>query len=174
MLKRVRSDLEIVGMRGNVDTRLAKLDRGECDALILAVAGIERLGKTDAPYAPIPLSICLPAPGQGALAVEIRADDAETLRLVGVLNDAETASSVTAERAFLAALGAGCLAPAGAIATTSGDRLTLEAMVGSLDGTQTLRDRIEGAREDAKSLGESLALRLLSNGGAMILAAARS
>jgi hydroxymethylbilane synthase len=168
-----RPDLEFAAIRGNVDTRLAKLDRGEYDALILAVAGIERLGRTDAPYAPIPLSICLPAPGQGALAVEIRADDAATLRLVSVLDDAPTAAAVTAERAFLACLGAGCLAPAGAIATTTGERLTLEGMVGSLDGKEALRDRIEGARSDAVALGESLARRLLASGGAAILAAAR-
>src|SRR5262245_8471038 len=172
-LAHARPDIRFTAIRGNVDTRLAKLGGGDLDALVLAVAGIERLGRTDAPYTPIPLSICLPAPGQGALAVEIRADDEETHRLVHPLDDAATASAVTAERAFLSALGAGCLAPAGALATVERDRLTLEGMVGSLDGQEVLRDRTEGEARAAGSLGEALAERLLSRGGEAILRAAR-
>jgi hydroxymethylbilane synthase len=164
-----RSDLRFVPVRGNVDTRLRKLEEGRYDALILAVAGIERLGLTDAPYTPIPLSLCLPAPGQGALAIETRADDHETLRRVGVLNEPKAAACVAAERGFLAALGAGCLAPAGAVATIEGEALVLDAMVGSSDGRQQLRDRIEGAPDRAGSLGSALACRLLDAGGSAIL-----
>lgn len=164
-----RPDLTFTLVRGNVDTRLRKLEEGQFDALILAVAGIERLGLTEAPYAPIPFSLCLPAPGQGSLAIETRADDAGTRRYVGALDDQETAVCVTAERAFLAALGAGCLAPAGALGTVAGDTLTLEAMVGSPDGRNLKRDRVLGARSEASALGAALAGRLLGAGGDAIL-----
>jgi len=173
-LLHARPDLVFAPVRGNVDTRVRKLERGAFDALILAVAGIERLGLTDAPYTPIPLSLCLPAPGQGALALEIRSDDVATLRYVSPLDDAATASAVAAERAFLAAISAGCLAPAGAFATCSGDRLTLEAMVGSLDGTTIKRESRDGARADAEALGAALATALLDAGGDAILREARA
>jgi hydroxymethylbilane synthase len=156
-------------VRGNVDTRLRKLDEGQFDALILAVAGIERLGLTKAPYAPIPFARCLPAPGQGALAIETRSGDDATLSHVRGLNDPETASCVTAERGFLAALGAGCLAPAGALATIVGHALVLDAMIGTPDGRAQRRDRIEGAPAEAESLGAALASRLLDAGGLAIL-----
>jgi hydroxymethylbilane synthase len=156
-------------VRGNIDTRLNKLALGQFDALILAVAGIERLGLVHVPYAPIPLSLCLPAPGQGALAVEIRADDAKTRRLVQALDDPDAASCVSAERAFLAALGAGCLAPAAALATVVGATLSLEAMVGSRDGRWQKRARLSGPRVEAEALGGDIARRLLDAGGEEIL-----
>jgi hydroxymethylbilane synthase len=159
-LLHARKDLRFVPVRGNVDTRLRKLDDGEFDALVLAVAGIERLGLTDAPYAPIPFSLCLPAPGQGALAIETRADDAATRGRVTSLGHPATARCVAAERGFLAALGAGCLAPAGALATIAGNTLVLDAMVGTSDGTAQRRARSEGAVGDAEALGEALARRL--------------
>ncbi len=168
-LLHARRDLRFTLVRGNVDTRLRKLEEGRFDALILAVSGIERLGLREIPYAPIPYSLCLPAPGQGALAIEIRADDATTRRHVHVLDDPETASCVAAERAFLAALGAGCLAPAGALATIASDTLTLEAMVGYPDGRSVERDRVHGAPKDAEALGAALARRLLDVGGEEIL-----
>ena len=159
-LRNVRKDLRFADVRGNVDTRLRKLDAGEFDALVLAVAGIERLGLTDAPYAPIPFSLCLPAPGQGALAIETRADDPATRDRVAPLGDPATTRCVAAERGFLAALGAGCLAPAGAVATIDGDTLLLDAMVGAPDGTTQKRDRIEGPAGDAEALGAALARHL--------------
>jgi len=168
-LLHARKDLRFTQLRGNVDTRLRKLDEGHFEALILAVAGIERLGLTEAPYAPIPFSLCLPAPGQGALAIEIRADDATARRHVGPLDDPGTARCVAAERAFLAALGAGCLAPAGALATIAGDTLVLDAMVGTPDGRELKRDRLEGAVSDAEAVGAALAQRLLAAGGDAIL-----
>jgi hydroxymethylbilane synthase len=164
-LLHARNDLRFTPVRGNVDTRLRKLDEGPFDALILAVAGIERLGLTAAPYAPIPFSVCLPAPGQGALAIEIRADDAATRRHVRPLDDDETARCVAAERAFLATLGAGCLAPAGAFAAITGGTLTLEAMLGTPDGTGLKRDRLHGAARDAEAVGAALAGRFLDQGG---------
>lgn len=172
-LLKVRPDLRFEPVRGNVDTRLRKLDEGMFDAMILAVAGIERLGLSDAPYTPIPHALCLPAPGQGALAIEIRSDDVDTLRFVSVLDDPHTAWCVAAERAFLAALGAGCLAPAGALATVSGAVLELEAMVGSLDGTKLLRERQSGELGDAKALGAALARRLIDAGGDVLLREAK-
>jgi hydroxymethylbilane synthase len=168
-LLHARPDLAFTLVRGNVDTRLKKLEAGQFDALILAVAGIERLGLTHAPYAPIPFALCLPAPGQGALAIEIRADDAETRRHVAPLHHADTASCVAAERAFLATLGAGCLAPAGALATIAGGILALEAMIGDPDGRSLKRDRVTGAPGEAEALGASLARRLLAAGGDRIL-----
>jgi len=169
-----RSDLRFSPVRGNVDTRLAKLDEGLFDALILAVSGIERLGLENVPYTPIPPAVCLPAPGQGALAVETRAADEETRRLVSPLDDAETASCVTAERAFLAALGAGCLAPAGALASVTGATLRLAAMIGTPDGRSQMREDVQGGLHDAEALGGGLARRFLSAGGDAILRAALS
>jgi hydroxymethylbilane synthase len=146
-------------VRGNVDTRIRKLERGDFDALVLALAGLERLG-LEAPRAPIPLETCLPAPGQGALALETREDDPATRRLVAVLDDPESAASVAAERGFLAALGAGCLAPAAALARIEGSVLTLEAMVGEPDGTRVRRDVLRGEPHEAVRLGAAMAERL--------------
>jgi hydroxymethylbilane synthase len=172
-LLHARPDLRFTLVRGNVDTRLRKLREGQFDALILAVAGIERLGLTDAPFSPIPYSVCLPAPGQGALAIETRAGDEPTRRLVAPLDDATAAACVAAERGFLAALGAGCLAPAGALATIAGGSLRLDAMLGSPDGKTLKRESTEGPPSQAVALGAALADRLLRSGGAAILAAAR-
>jgi hydroxymethylbilane synthase len=168
-IRNARSDIAFTLVRGNVDTRLRKLEEGQFDALILAVAGIERLGLTHVPYAPIPIAVCLPAPGQGALAIETRADDAATRAAVETLHHPATAACVTAERSFLAALGAGCLAPAGALATIAGGTLGLEAMVGYPDGRRIERDRVEGPVGDAAVLGAELARRLIDAGGDTIL-----
>ena len=159
-LLHARPDLRCVDVRGNVDTRLAKLARRDFDALVLAVAGIERLGLSEAPYTAIPVGTCVPAPGQGALAVETREDDSEARRLVGVLDDPNSASCVRAERSFLAALGAGCLAPAAALATLTAGTLTVEGMVGEPDGTRLRRATVTGAAADAGPLGAALAERL--------------
>lgn len=172
-LLHVRPDLRFTLVRGNVDTRLRKLERGEFDALILAVAGIERLGLTDAPYAPIPLDLCLSAPGQGALALETRADDTHARRWVEALNDPATAAAVAAERAFLAALGAGCLAPAAAHARVEGDALAMDAMIGHPNGRELRRDSIAGSAAEASALGAAIASRLLRAGGDSILREAR-
>lgn len=168
-----RPDLRFTLVRGNVDTRLRKLDNGDFDALILAVAGIERLGLTTAPYTAMPMDLCLPAPGQGALALEIREGDDATRRLVTVLDDPATAACVAAERGFLAALGAGCLAPAAAYARIEAGTLTMDAMVGHPNGRAIRRDAISGPSTEAEDLGAAIAERLLRSGGDEILRQAR-
>ncbi len=173
-LRHARADLETVPLRGNVDTRLRKLAERACDALVLAVAGLERLGVRDVPVRPLPVDQCLPAVGQGALALEARADDAEVARWVVPLRHAPTERAIAAERAWLARLGGGCLAPATAYARTDGDRLRLEAMVAHPDGGTLLRRSIEGPAAQAESLGEKLACEMLEAGAAALLEAARA
>ena len=160
----VRPDLAFTAVRGNVDTRLRKLSEGRFDALVLAVAGLERLG-LDAPYAPIPTDVCLPAPGQGALAIQARADDAATRAKVVPLDDPSASAEVAAERAFLAELEAGCLAPAAALGRTEGASLALEGMIGDPDGRSIVRGLERGERREAETLGRRLARRLLAADG---------
>lgn len=171
---RRRPGLRMVPVRGNVDTRVGKLRDGSFDALVLALAGIERLGIRSVPAIPLSTEICLPAVGQGALAIEIRDDDAATRALTAPLTHDATLRAVLAERAFLRRLGGGCLAPATAYARLAGDRIRIEAMVGDADGRRFLRDAAEGAAGDGERLGEDLAARLLLAGGDEILSAARA
>lgn len=170
----VRSDLGMTLVRGNVDTRLRKLREGRFGAMVLAAAGVTRLGIASTPWVPIPLEISLPAPGQGAIAVETRADDAATIAALAALDHAETHAAVGAERSFLAGLGGGCLAPAAAFAKVEGVRLSLEAMVGDPDGSRRIRDAIEGEASGAAGLGAELARRLVSRGADAILRDARA
>jgi hydroxymethylbilane synthase len=168
-----RRDLRFTLVRGNVDTRVRKLNDGAFDALVLAVAGLGRLGITAAPYVAIPTEVCLPAAGQGALAVETRADDAATNRLVARLDDPKVRAAVVAERAFLDELGAGCLAPAGALARVSDGSLSIEAMVAMTDGSALRRERHVGATARAEQLGREVAARVIADGGEAILIASR-
>jgi len=154
--------------------RIRKLKEGQFGAMVLAVAGIERLGITAVPYRPIPTAICTPAVGQGALAIEARTDDAATRALLAVLEHAPSAQAVRAERAFLRRLGGGCLAPATAHARIEDGRIALDAMVGDPDGRRLLRDREAGAAGQGERLGEELAVRLLEAGGEGILREARA
>ncbi|MBI2264601.1 MAG: hydroxymethylbilane synthase [Armatimonadetes bacterium] len=165
----MRPDLEIEDLRGNLDTRLRKLDEGQYDAIILASAGLRRLGLEGRIRQLIPVEISLPAVGQGALAVEIRRDDRELSGLLQVLHDPETALSVEAERSFLTRLEGGCQVPLGALARIVGGKLTLDGVIVSLDGKELCRDRVEGPSYEAASLGIKLAEMLLSHGGAGIL-----
>lgn len=164
----LRPDLRMIEIRGNVDTRVRKLKEGQCAAMVLALAGIERLG-IDVPRAPLPLTVCVPAVGQGALALETRAGDARTRALVQVLDHPETAWAVAAERAFLAHLGGGCLAPAAAHAIVQDGALVLDGVVADPDGSCALREREAGPVAQAIALGERLASRLLAAGGSAIL-----
>jgi hydroxymethylbilane synthase len=132
-LQRLRPDLEVVAMRGNVDTRLRKVDAGECDAIVLARAGLVRLGLEGRATQVLPPETCLPAPGQGALGVECRSDDAAVRRVLEAVHDRDTATCVSAERGVLGAVGGDCKTPLGAFADRQGDRLRLRAFV-SLDG----------------------------------------
>jgi len=158
-MRKLRPDLSIVLFRGNVDTRLAKLAAGEADATLLAAAGLERLGRHDVGVE-IPDNVLLPAPAQGAVGIEIRADDAHARELVGAIDDATTHRCVAAERALLAALKADCHSPVAALATIEGGILTLEAELLSEDGAAHVHGSIEGAPLDP-ALPDALARDLL-------------
>jgi hydroxymethylbilane synthase len=166
-LRAARPDLIPVDIRGNVDTRLRRLASGDYDALLLAAAGLIRLGRAGEITEWLAPDVMLPAVGQGALALEVRAEDVATLALVSPLNDAPTAAAVRAERSFLARLGADCAAVAAAFATVdAGDTLTITAMIGSTTG-RLVRDTATGPAADA-SIGARLADRLLAADGALL------
>ena len=164
-----RSDLNFVDMRGNIPTRLRKLQEGQCDAMILAAAGLLRLDFADKIKEYLPTETSTPAVGQGALAVECRSADSEILALLESIEDKDVAASVTAERAFLDVLGGGCSVPAGALATVSADELTLEGCVAALDGQQVYRDSIKGLKSQAARIGRDLAEKLQKAGAEKIL-----
>jgi hydroxymethylbilane synthase len=166
-LKALRPDLEIHPLRGNVDTRLRKLAQGEYDAIILAAAGLNRLGKTDLMKQFIPKEIMCPAAGQGALGIEIRAGDSETRKLLSFLDDADARAATTCERALLNALGGGCQVPIGAAAEVRDGRLHLDAIVAHPDGSKILRESRDG--DDPEKLGREVGETLLSRGGDAIL-----
>jgi len=168
----LRPDLTVVPMRGNVDTRLGKLESGEVEAIVLAAAGLVRLGV--APHAePLAAEAFLPAPGQGALAIEGRAGDERVASMVAVLDDPATAAACTAERAFLRELGASCQVPVAAFARLdAAGRLVLDGLVASLDGSRVLRDAGSGESRDAARVGRELAERLLARGARELLDAA--
>lgn len=166
-----RPDLKITDLRGNVDTRLRKLDEGLYDAIILAAAGLERLGYQDRIKDIIPNKVCLPAVGQGALAIECRSDNSEVREMLEFLNDKNTRQATDAERAFLGLLEGGCQVPIGVHADVIADKITIEAIIASLDGSEVLRDKIDGDATDAGKLGEQLGKKMLANGGQKILAA---
>jgi len=172
-LLHARPDLRTVAVRGNVDTRVRRLQEGRFDALVLALAGVERLGIRSVPARPVPAAICLPAVGQGALAVETRAEDRETRERVAVLEHEQSRLAVEAERAFLRTLGGGCLAPATAHARIEEGRLYIDAVVGDPDGVELLRDRDEGAPAGGEALGAALARRMLDAGAGELLARGR-
>jgi hydroxymethylbilane synthase len=164
-----RSDLQILDLRGNVDTRIEKLKRGDYDAIVLAKAGLDRLGLSANITEVLPPDVCLPAAGQGAIGIEARANDAETLGILSALNDAETRSGVEAERAVLAGLEGGCQVSIGAWGRVEGGKLVLEAAVLSPDGTQRLKEKSCGAPEEAVLLGETVAAKMLEQGAAALL-----
>jgi len=166
-LKALRPDLEIHPLRGNVDTRLRKLEAGEYDAVILAAAGLNRLGKTELIKQVIPAEVMCPAAGQGALGIEIRAGDATTRGYLAFLDDADARAATTCERALLNKLGGGCQVPIGAFAEVRNGKLHLNALVADPDGSKVLREAREGS--DPVALGESVGETLLSRGGDAIL-----
>jgi hydroxymethylbilane synthase len=168
-LRHNRPDLEAVDLRGNVDTRLKKLDAGEFDAIVLAVAGVNRLGATSRVTQIMNADVMLPAVGQGALGIETRADDPSTQALVVTLDDAESRACVTAERALLHELQGGCQVPLGAWAHLVGGELHLEAGVFSADGTESVRREHRGPVSDPSGAGKRLGQILLEAGAARIL-----
>jgi hydroxymethylbilane synthase len=161
--------LAVVTLRGNVNTRLAKLDAGEFDAILLAAAGLKRLGFDNRIRALLPPEVLLPAVGQGALAIECRADDRETRELIAPLHHAPTATCVSAERALNARLEGGCQVPIAAYAELAGETLRLRALVGEPDGTRVIHGDIEGDAARAEQLGANLAIELLNRGARPIL-----
>jgi hydroxymethylbilane synthase len=159
-----------VPMRGNVDTRLRKLDAGECDAGVLACAGLKRLGFSTRISLALPADVVVPAPGQGIVSIQTRDDQPEIAHLVGTINNADAMDALAAERAIVRALGGGCQMPFGAHARINADDLELDAIVISQDGQRIVRERMRGRRTDAVAIGEALAQSLLKRGAAAILA----
>lgn len=168
-LLNLHPDLEIVPLRGNVDTRLRKLVEENLDGVILATAGLRRLGRGGEITAIIPADTMVPAIGQGALGLEYRQDDEETRDILAFLDDPATRVAVAAERAFLARLEGGCQVPIAAYAHFNPGELVLDGLIGDLTGSRIFRDQIAGPATEAAALGERLAERLLARGGARIL-----
>ena len=168
-----RPDLDIVDLRGNIETRVKRVTDGDVDASLLAQAGLQRLSKTDAITQVIPHEVIVPAPAQGALGIEMRADDPTTEELLQTLGDPVSMSEITAERTCLAKLEGGCQVPLGVLARVDGEKLWMIARVCSLDGKTVVETTLEGAVADARALGCSIAETLLGQGAAEIIAAAR-
>jgi hydroxymethylbilane synthase len=169
-----RPDLQVIDIRGNVPTRLEKFDKSDIDALILAYAGLHRLGLDKSVSQLIPFKIMLPAVGQGAIAIEIREGDEDSAEVAAVLDHRATRICITAERAFLRRLEGGCQVPIGGYATLDDDRIRLEGMVGSRDGKTVFRERVEGDVGDAEELGIELARSLEEKGAVELLAEGRA
>ncbi|HWR41642.1 hydroxymethylbilane synthase [Sporomusa sp.] len=170
-LLNARPDLAIVDLRGNLDTRLKKLTTEKLDAILLAVAGLKRLGWDDHITQVLPQDICLPAVGQGALALEARENDAETLAMLQFLNHEPTRQATLAERSFLSEVEGGCQIPIGVYGQLDqSGQLSLTAVIMSPDGKEVVRDSTLGSPAEAETLGQTLAVRMLENGGREILA----
>ena len=168
-------DVQVVDIRGNLDTRLKKLAAGEFDAIVLARAGLVRLKIAGKGLSIRPLRIVdmIPAPGQGALAIEIREGDTKIRKIAQVLEDKDTRAETTAERSLLEALGGGCQIPVGAYAKRTGKKIILQAIVASIDGKRVLRSKISGNADFPARLGQKLAKKLLEQGAGQILSEKR-
>jgi hydroxymethylbilane synthase len=169
-LLHARQDLTMVDIRGNVDTRLRKLDEGRFDAIVVAACGLIRLGRQERITERLPFSLMLPEPGQGALAVQTRTRDAESVRLVQALDAPADRTRVSAERALLRALGGGCHVPIAAHASLEPDSLHLDAAVVAPDGSRRVRERAQGDPDQPEQLGRSLGDRLIRQGALDIIA----
>jgi hydroxymethylbilane synthase len=165
---------EFYPIRGNLDTRLRKLDEGAHHALILAAAGLRRLGFASRISFALPVDACVPAPGQGIVAIEVREDDADVRRMLVGIDDAAAAAALTAERALVQALGGGCQTPIGALASPEDrDKLSLVAAVVAVDGSRAVRGHVRGTRAEAAALGARLGAQLIADGADGILLEAR-
>lgn len=168
-----RPDLKPCPIRGNVDTRLRKVADGELEGVIAAAAALRRLGWEDKITEYLPVAHFLPAVGQGALAIEVRSNDKEIAEILSPLNHLPTWQSITAERAFLSALGGGCRAPIAALGTVTGENLKLEGMVAQADGQKIIRSSVVGSATAPEELGKQLAQKLLDLGAAELMAEAK-
>jgi hydroxymethylbilane synthase len=168
-LRHLRPDLDVRDLRGNVDTRLRKVESGEYDAILLAKAGLDRLGLSKKISEVLSPDVCMPAVGQGAIAVESRAKDAEAAEVLSRLDDAETRNAIIAERALLKAVQGGCQVPLGAWARMEREQMVMEACVCSVDGAQCIRQRATAPPAEAAALGERMARLLLEAGAQAIL-----
>jgi len=174
-LMRLLPGARFTGIRGNLDTRLRKLDEGAHDALVLAAAGLTRLGFAARISLSIPAEACVPAPGQGIVAIEIRTADARTRAAVARISDAAAGDALTAERALVATLGGGCQTPVGALASVvDGDELEIIAAVVALDGSRLVRGQARAPRREAAALGARVGAQLIADGAGEILAEATS
>ena len=166
LLKRARPDLRIVPLRGNVETRLRKIEADEMDAAVLAVAGLKRLGLLSATASALAVEEFLPAVGQGAIAIETRADDANAVAFAAAVNHAETAVAIAAERAFLAALGGSCRTPIAGHARLDGDTVKFQGLLAKPDGSDAIEVSRQGRRDDAAALGADAGQEIKKRAGA--------
>lgn len=169
LLRMMRADVRTVEIRGNVDTRIRKLDAGECDAIVLACAGLKRLGLHGRISLALPVEVSIPAPGQGIVAIEVRADRPDVASAIETIGDAEAMDALTAERAIVSALGGGCQMPLGAYARIDAAELQVEAVVIAPDASRVIRESGSGPRTDAAELGMRIADALLQQGAGAIL-----
>jgi hydroxymethylbilane synthase len=169
-VKRLRSDVSVVPLRGNVETRLRKLDAGEVDATLLALAGLKRLGLADAATAVLPVEEFLPAVGQGIIAIETRESDIRTREMVSRIDDAASGAALVCERAFLAELDGSCRTPIAGHATIDGDRLNFRGLIAKPDGSESVETQREGDMKDAASLGADAGRDVLARAGPGFLA----
>lgn len=172
-LRALRSDIEPVDIRGNVDTRVRKVDDGDFDAAVLAVAGLERLGLRERAAEVFDVSAMLPAVGQGALAVEARGDDAEAIELLSAIDDIATRAACEAERAFMQRLGGGCMLPFGAFALIEDGALEIQGFMSDASGSRTYRGKLAGRPDEAGSLGAELADVLFAQGASELMQSPR-
>jgi hydroxymethylbilane synthase len=168
-IKAMLPDVNIVPLRGNIDTRLKKIETENLTGVILAAAGMKRMGLTEKITQFLPMETMLPAVGQGALGLQIRKSDIDLAKVCAGLNDASTATEVAAERSFLRALGGGCRLPIAALGKLDGQMLTLEGMLAAPNGSTMIREKIGGAKEDAEEMGKKLAEIILEKGGRKLL-----
>lgn len=168
-LRTVRPDLALLPLRGNVDTRIRKAQRGDYDGIVIAAAGVERLGLTGAITEYLPFDVMLPAPGQGALAVQCRASDASTRELLAALDDGDARAATDAERAFLTALGGGCSAPVAALAEIANGSMRMSGLVAATDGTSVIRVKGSCPVAEAPRLATRLAAQAIDRGARDLL-----
>ncbi len=165
----IRPDIQVLPLRGNIDTRLRKLKTGGLDSIVLALAGLERLGFRDEITECFSVDVLVPAPGQGAVAVECRADDREVMEMVSQINHEDSSIAVSSERAFLEGLGGGCDVPIGCHALVRKDKIRILGLIASPDGREVIREEIEDSVQNHKSAGQELARRIFDKGGGRIL-----